>query len=133
MHGTEAPSIWIQRWSHLLAPACSALDVACGGGRHMQWLSTQGHAVLGIDRSAEALLLASKGGADMAKVREAITGGFADSRILQVHGQRRCETVPLATLAQQESLDRRELGAAQSHPVGRDDPALSACGARTAP
>ncbi len=37
---------------------------------------------------AEALLLAASGGADMAKVREAITGGFADSRILQVHGER---------------------------------------------
>jgi 3-hydroxyisobutyrate dehydrogenase-like beta-hydroxyacid dehydrogenase len=41
-----------------------------------------------IGAVAEALLLASKGGADMAKVKEAITGGFADSRILQVHGQR---------------------------------------------
>ena len=47
MHGTEAPSPWIQRWSHLLAHACTALDVACGGGRHMQWLAGQGHAVLG--------------------------------------------------------------------------------------
>ena len=35
---------------------------------------------------AEALLLCERGGANMAKVREAITGGFADSRILQVHG-----------------------------------------------
>ena len=58
MHGTEAPSSWIQRWSHLLAPACSALDIACGGGRHMQWLAAQGHAALGVDRSAEALALA---------------------------------------------------------------------------
>jgi 2-hydroxy-3-oxopropionate reductase len=40
---------------------------------------------------AEALLLCDKGGADMAKVKEAITGGFADSRILQVHGQRMVE------------------------------------------
>lgn len=40
---------------------------------------------------AEALLLCEKGGADMAKVREAISGGFADSRILQVHGQRMVE------------------------------------------
>jgi len=40
---------------------------------------------------AEALLLCAKGGADMAKVKEAITGGFADSRILQVHGQRMIE------------------------------------------
>lgn len=37
---------------------------------------------------AEALLLCERGGADMARVKEAITGGFADSRILQVHGQR---------------------------------------------
>jgi len=40
---------------------------------------------------AEALLLCTKGGADMAKVKEAVTGGFADSRILQVHGQRMIE------------------------------------------
>ena len=40
---------------------------------------------------AEALLLCAKGGADMAKVKEAVTGGFADSRILQVHGQRMIE------------------------------------------
>lgn len=58
MHGTEAPSPWIQRWGHLLTPACSALDIACGGGRHMQWLAAQGHAVLGVDRSVEALALA---------------------------------------------------------------------------
>jgi 2-hydroxy-3-oxopropionate reductase len=44
-----------------------------------------------IGAVAEALLLCEKGGANMAKVKEAITGGFADSRILQVHGQRMVE------------------------------------------
>ncbi len=44
-----------------------------------------------IGAVAEALLLCEKGGADMAYVRQAITGGFADSRILQVHGQRMVE------------------------------------------
>ena len=44
-----------------------------------------------MGRAAEALLLCERGGADPAKVREAITGGFADSRILQVHGQRMVE------------------------------------------
>lgn len=44
-----------------------------------------------IGAVAEALLLCEKGGADMAKVKQAITGGFADSRILQVHGQRMVE------------------------------------------
>lgn len=37
---------------------------------------------------AEALLLAQAGGADPAAVRTALRGGFADSRILDVHGQR---------------------------------------------
>ena len=41
-----------------------------------------------IGAVAEALLLCERGGANVAKVKEAITGGFADSRILQVHGQR---------------------------------------------
>jgi len=44
-----------------------------------------------IGAVAEALLLCEKGGASMSKVKEAITGGFADSRILQVHGQRMVE------------------------------------------
>ena len=44
-----------------------------------------------IGAVAEALLLCQKGGAIPAKVKEAITGGFADSRILQVHGQRMLE------------------------------------------
>ena len=44
-----------------------------------------------IGAVAEALLLCERGGANPAKVREAITGGFADSRILQVHGQRMVE------------------------------------------
>jgi len=44
-----------------------------------------------IGAVAEALLLCEKGGANMAQVKAAITGGFADSRILQVHGQRMVE------------------------------------------
>jgi 3-hydroxyisobutyrate dehydrogenase-like beta-hydroxyacid dehydrogenase len=40
---------------------------------------------------AEALLLAQAGGADPAAVRAAIRGGFAESRILDVHGQRMLE------------------------------------------
>ena len=41
-----------------------------------------------IGAVAEALLMCEKGGADMARVRQAITGGFADSRILTLHGER---------------------------------------------
>jgi 2-hydroxy-3-oxopropionate reductase len=44
-----------------------------------------------IGAVAEALLLCEKGGANMAQVRQAIGGGFAESRILQLHGQRMVE------------------------------------------
>lgn len=43
---------------------------------------------LNIGAVAEALTLARRAGVDPAKVREALGGGFADSRILEVHGQR---------------------------------------------
>ena len=43
---------------------------------------------LTIEAVAEGLLFASKAGADVAKVREALMGGFASSRILEVHGER---------------------------------------------
>ena len=44
-----------------------------------------------IGAVAEALLLAAASGADPAAVREALLGGFADSRILQLHGKRMIE------------------------------------------
>jgi 2-hydroxy-3-oxopropionate reductase len=43
---------------------------------------------LNIAAVSEALLFASKAGADPAKVRQALMGGFASSRILEVHGER---------------------------------------------
>jgi len=55
MHGTEAPSDWVRRWAHLIAPGGTALDVACGAGRHLRWLHDRGHRVVGVDRSAEAI------------------------------------------------------------------------------
>src|SRR5439155_8415074 len=43
---------------------------------------------LNIEAVAEALLFASRMGADPARVRAALMGGFAASRILEVHGER---------------------------------------------
>ena len=43
---------------------------------------------LNIEAVGEALLFASRAGADPAKVREALMGGFAASRVLEVHGER---------------------------------------------
>lgn len=50
-----APSEWIQRFAHLLAPGAQVLDVACGRGRHAAWLAGLGHQVTGVDRDAQAL------------------------------------------------------------------------------
>ena len=43
---------------------------------------------LNIEAVAEALVFASKAGADPAKVRAALMGGFANSRVLEVHAER---------------------------------------------
>ncbi|TPL99681.1 2-hydroxy-3-oxopropionate reductase [Mesorhizobium sp. B2-3-10] len=43
---------------------------------------------LNIEAVAEALVFASKAGCDPAKVRTALMGGFASSRVLEVHGER---------------------------------------------
>lgn len=43
------------RWSHLLAPGATVLDVACGSGRHMRWFAGRGCSVTGVDRSPEAV------------------------------------------------------------------------------
>jgi len=58
-HSTGEPSAWVRRWAHLAQPGGSALDVACGHGRHMAWLAAQGFAVTGVDRSADAVLASS--------------------------------------------------------------------------
>lgn len=55
MHGTEAPSPWVRRWSHLVPEGGSVLDVACGHGRHLRWFAGRGHPATGVDRSPEAI------------------------------------------------------------------------------
>ena len=47
------PSAWIVRWSHLLEPQSTVLDVACGSGRHLRWFAEHGHQVTGIDRDID--------------------------------------------------------------------------------
>jgi SAM-dependent methyltransferase len=51
----NAPSDWVRRWSHLLRPQATVLDVACGSGRHVRWLTDRGCRVTGVDRDAASL------------------------------------------------------------------------------
>jgi 2-hydroxy-3-oxopropionate reductase len=64
--------------------------ILIGGNGHGQTCKVANQIVvaLTLEAVAEALLLASKAGADPMKVREALLGGFAQSKILEVHGER---------------------------------------------
>ena len=68
-----------------------ATHVGPHGAGQLAKLANQMIVGITIGAVAEALLLAERGGADPARVREAIRGGFAESRILEVHGQRMVE------------------------------------------
>jgi len=95
--GAEAGSLAIMvggrsedfaRAQPVFEPLGRATHVGPHGAGQLAKLANQMIVGITIGAVAEALLFAAKGGADMAKVREAISGGFADSRILQLHGQR---------------------------------------------
>ncbi len=75
----------------LFQPLGRSTHVGSHGAGQLAKLANQMIVGITIGAVAEALLLCAKGGANPAKVREAISGGFADSRILQLHGQRMVE------------------------------------------
>ncbi|OWQ92972.1 hypothetical protein CDN99_00205 [Roseateles aquatilis] len=56
-HGASAPSDWVLRWSQAWRdrPGATALDLACGSGRHLRLLAGAGLHVTGVDRDAAAL------------------------------------------------------------------------------
>jgi SAM-dependent methyltransferase len=53
-HDTPTPSPWVQRWSTLIQPQATVLDVACGRGRHVRWFHSRGARVTGVDIDAQA-------------------------------------------------------------------------------
>ena len=55
MHGSEAPSDWVRRWSHLVRPGGHVLDVACGYGRHATYFYQLNHPLTLIDKAQEAI------------------------------------------------------------------------------
>jgi 2-hydroxy-3-oxopropionate reductase len=77
-----------QRAADIFKPLGSATHVGPAGSGQLAKLCNQAIVAITIGAVAEALFLAEKGGADPAAVREALKGGFADSRILELHGKR---------------------------------------------
>lgn len=86
MAGGDAADV--ERARPVLATLGRATHVGPHGTGQLAKLANQMIVGITIGAVAEALLLCERGGADPAKVREAVSGGFADSRVLQVHGQR---------------------------------------------
>ncbi|GIL41316.1 2-hydroxy-3-oxopropionate reductase [Rhodospirillales bacterium TMPK1] len=76
------------RWSSLLGALGKPLHVGPTGAGQLAKLANQ--LLVGVTLAAvgEALLLLQRGGADVRAAREALLGGFANSRVLDVHGQR---------------------------------------------
>jgi 3-hydroxyisobutyrate dehydrogenase-like beta-hydroxyacid dehydrogenase len=103
-----------ERAAPLWAVFGRATHVGPHGAGQLAKLANQMIVGITIGAVAEALLLAERGGADPARVREAIRGGFAESRILEVHGQRMVERdfVKRGSMAVQLKDLRNALGTA---------------------
>jgi SAM-dependent methyltransferase len=54
----DTVSTWVARWAPLIPPKGETLDLACGSGRHARLLAGLGHAVIALDRDAQALAAA---------------------------------------------------------------------------
>ncbi|ALA19530.1 MULTISPECIES: NAD(P)-dependent oxidoreductase [Chelatococcus] len=79
------------RIAPVFAPMGRATRVGPHGAGQLAKLANQIIVGVTIGAVAEALMLAARGGADPAKVREALRGGFAESRVLDLHGARMVE------------------------------------------
>ncbi|QSP95383.1 NAD(P)-dependent oxidoreductase [Marinobacter salinisoli] len=86
MAGGEQSSV--ARAEPVFKPLGRCTHIGPVGAGQLAKLANQAIVGITIGAVSEALLLAAKGGADPAAVREALMGGFAGSRILDLHGQR---------------------------------------------
>ena len=84
--GTEAAFARVKPFFELMGKNITLVG-GVGDGQTTK-VANQIIVALTIEAIGEALLYAAKAGADPAKVRQALMGGFASSRILEVHGER---------------------------------------------
>jgi 3-hydroxyisobutyrate dehydrogenase-like beta-hydroxyacid dehydrogenase len=89
MAGGEASAV--DALAPIFAPLGRVTHVGPSGAGQLAKLANQLIVASSICAVAEALLLAERGGANPARVREALLGGFADSTILRQHGLRMVE------------------------------------------
>lgn len=82
------PAETIAALAPVLAPLGRVTHVGPAGAGQVCKLANQQIVAITIAAVAEAMILVEAGGADRARFREAIRGGFAESRILDLHGAR---------------------------------------------
>lgn len=78
----------VEALAPIFEPRGRSTHVGPVGSGQLAKLANQLIVASNICAVAEALLMAGRGGADPAKVREALLGGFADSTVLRQHGDR---------------------------------------------
>ncbi|TQS70855.1 NAD(P)-dependent oxidoreductase [Rhodobacteraceae bacterium] len=78
----------ITKIADVMAPLGRLTHVGPAGAGQVCKLANQQIVAVTIGAVAEAMILVEKGGADRSKFRDAIRGGFAESRILELHGAR---------------------------------------------
>ncbi|QGG92125.1 NAD-binding protein [Agrobacterium sp. MA01] len=81
----------IEGLAEIFAPLGRVTHVGPSGAGQICKLANQQIVAITIGAIAEAMMLVEAGGASREKFREAIRGGFAESRILELHGQRMVE------------------------------------------
>ena len=84
--GDEAVFNWVKPLFELMGKNITL--VGENGAGQTTKVANQIIVALNIEAVAEALVFAAKAGADPARVRQALMGGFASSKILEVHGER---------------------------------------------
>lgn len=116
----------LARLAPVFAPLGRARRVGPVGAGQLAKLANQVIVAVTIGAVAEALLLAERGGADPAAVREALAGGFADSRVLQEHGRRMLDRdfAPGGTV--QNQIKDLDAAATEAAAAGLDLPLLTA-------
>jgi 2-hydroxy-3-oxopropionate reductase len=85
--GTEAAFARAKPLFELMGKNITHVGTEAGAGQTCK-VANQIIVALNIQAVSEALVFAAKAGADPAKVRQALMGGFASSRILEVHAER---------------------------------------------
>ncbi len=78
----------VESLADVLAPLGRVTHVGPSGAGQICKLANQQIVAITIGAIAEAMMLVEAGGASREKFRQAIRGGFAESRILELHGQR---------------------------------------------